>query len=315
MTLSFDQFKTRITHEILNFLPEDFQSAEVKISTMQKLGDSYTALTLPRKNIDASPAINLERYYDKYLFGREIEELLTEMADVFQTAKMDMSLDWIKDYAKVKDKLFIRVSNAERNMELLEHVPHKRVEDLAITCHVFLENTNESLCSTIVNNDLLNAFGISKTQLFQDAVENGEKLMPITIQTMTELMEKSGISQSDEFLVKSKIPMYIISNSLSLNGAASMFYPGVMDEISERCNGDFYLIPSSIHEVLAVPATSDIDVEKLEQTIEFVNETQVYGPDQLGNHLYRYDSKESVLEMVQTPSVIAETLSSPAFFM
>ena len=201
------------------------------------------------------------------------------------------------------------------NPYLLEHVPHNRIEDLAITCHVFLDNSSEGLCSTIVNDDLLNAFGISKSQLFHDAVENDERLMPITIQTMTELMESSGISQLDGSAVKTKIPMYIISNALNLNGAASVFYPGVMDEISERCNGDFYLIPSSFHEVLAVPATSDIDVEKLEQTIEFVNETQVYGPDQLGNHLYRYDSKESVLEMVQTPSVIAETLSAPAFLV
>ena len=201
------------------------------------------------------------------------------------------------------------------NPYLLEHVPHNRIEDLAITCHVFLDNSSEGLCSTIVNDDLLNAFGISKSQLFHDAVENDERLMPITIQTMTELMESSGISQLDGSAVKTKIPMYIISNALNLNGAASVFYPGVMDEISERCNGDFYLIPSSIHEVLAVPATSDIDVEKLEQTIEFVNETQVYGPDQLGNHLYRYDSKESVLEMVQTPSVIAEMLSAPAFLV
>ena len=67
MTLSFEQFKTRVSNEILNYLPEEFQNAEVKTSTMQKLGDSYIALTLPRENNEAIPAVNLEKYYDKYL--------------------------------------------------------------------------------------------------------------------------------------------------------------------------------------------------------------------------------------------------------
>ena len=89
MTLSFEQFKTRVSNEILNYLPEEFQNTEVKISTMQKLGDSYIALTLPRENNEAIPAVNLEKYYDKYLFGNRMDEILEEMAKIFQTAKMD----------------------------------------------------------------------------------------------------------------------------------------------------------------------------------------------------------------------------------
>lgn len=72
MTLSFEQFKTRVSNEILNYLPEEFQNAEVKISTMQKLGDSYIALTLPRENNEANNTELQRCFYTPYSVIRRV---------------------------------------------------------------------------------------------------------------------------------------------------------------------------------------------------------------------------------------------------
>lgn len=47
-----------------------------------------------------------------------------------------------------------------------------------------------------------------------------------------------------------EIPMVVVTNEDRVNGAATMFYPGVMDEIGEKLGGNFFVLPSSLHEPL-----------------------------------------------------------------
>ena len=49
-------------------------------------------------------------------------------------------------------------------------------------------------------------------------------------------------------------------------GAAALFYPGVMDRLREML-GDFYVIPSSVHELLLLPITADADPKNISEMI------------------------------------------------
>ncbi len=51
-------------------------------------------------------------------------------------APIQVDLKAIMDYDIVKDNLFIRVSSAEANKDVLENVPHQLKQDFAITYHV-----------------------------------------------------------------------------------------------------------------------------------------------------------------------------------
>ena len=90
--------------------------------------------------------------------------------------------------------------------------------------------------------------------------------------------------------------MIVITNQLGVNGAAAFFYPDSMDKISEQLGGNFFMLPSSIHEVIAVP-TGDKDYRDLESMVKQINMMQVAKEEQLSDHVYHYDAKEKIFEL------------------
>ena len=82
--------------------------------------------------------------------------------------------------------------------------------------------------------------------------------------------------------------MYVISNETRINGAVSMLYETELHELAEKLGSDLYILPSSIHEVIAVSATGG-DPEELAQMVEDVNMGQVEIGERLSNQVYHYD--------------------------
>ena len=68
-----------------------------------------------------------------------------------------------------------------------------------------------------------------------------------------------------------------------------MLYPGVLKEMADRIGGDFFIIPSSVHEVILLPDTDKGLNEALKQLIWEVNRTKVAPEEVLSDALYRYD--------------------------
>ena len=86
-----------------------------------------------------------------------------------------------------------------------------------------------------------------------------------------------------------RLPMYVLTNRQKMNGAACMFYPGVLEDFGKKLGRDFYLLPSSVHEVILLPDTDKGLNEALKQLIWEVNRTKVAPEEVLSDALYRYD--------------------------
>ena len=87
--------------------------------------------------------------------------------------------------------------------------------------------------------------------------------------------------------------MYVLSNSIKVNGASAVLDAKMMEDIAEKV-GDFYILPSSIHELLVVPVKSGMDVESLENMVCEVNATQVQLEERLSDHVYTYSLEEGL---------------------
>ena len=86
------------------------------------------------------------------------------------------------------------------------------------------------------------------------------------------------------------------SNQERIHGAGVIAYPDFMEEAAKRLGGDFYVLPSSIHEVLLVPDTPDVSAVELQKMVQSVNMEQVAPEERLSDHVYHYDSKEKLFE-------------------
>ena len=176
-------------------------------------------------------------------------------------------------------------------------------------CHIEIGNEYGSLMSAILNNQMLDMYGISKEQLFQDSIENSVKIMPPTVRLLGDVIGEYTADTN-----KGLMPAYVISNEIGLNGASAMFYPNVLEDLSRKMGCDLLIAPSSIHEVIALPARDDAYIEQLEDTVRFINQTQVDEVDQLGDHLYKKKKKTHSLESVWSDSAV-NTYADPAFMM
>lgn len=72
-----------------------------------------------------------------------------------------------------------------------------------------------------------------------------------------------------------------------------------MDQAAEKLGGDFYILPSSIHEILLVPDNGDKTADDLRDMVREVNATQVSPEEKLTDNVYHYDSKEHIFELAE----------------
>ena len=95
-----------------------------------------------------------------------------------------------------------------------------------------------------------------------------------------------------------KVSMKILTNSRKTYGACSILYPGVLERMAEQLNGDFYLIPSSVHEFLLLPKEQDRGEDELREMILEVNRTEISPEEVLSDHLYFFCKKEKEIRML-----------------
>ncbi len=69
----------------------------------------------------------------------------------------------------------------------------------------------------------------------------------------------------------SDLPIYVISNESGINDASAILYSDVMSEVASKLGGNVYLLPSSIHETIAVPVSIRLTVRDLERMVQDVN--------------------------------------------
>ena len=90
--------------------------------------------------------------------------------------------------------------------------------------------------------------------------------------------------------------MYVLTNKNRCYGASCMLYPGLMYKFAEE-HGDFYLLPSSIHEVILIPMDDVISHEDLCSMVREINENDVDITERLSDHVYFYSCSENALLM------------------
>lgn len=139
--MNFNEFVSEVKDNIKLFLPEEYENAEVSTMECQQLNRAYTGLMVRKEGEMLTPTINLNQLYEAYKAqpGVTMETVCRKIADIVIEAPIQVDLKAILNYEDVKDKLFIRVSSAEANKDVLENAPHQLKEDLAITYHVAVQ--------------------------------------------------------------------------------------------------------------------------------------------------------------------------------
>ena len=301
--MNINEFVNEVRGNIKGFLPKAYENAEVSVMDCQKLNVSYKGLMVKREKEMISPIINLDQFYEIYQNQPEttMEVICRRIAKVVMKTPIEVNLNPIMDYNIAKYNLFIRVSSAEKNKDILANVPHQLKEDLAITYHLITYMRGGELSSLLINNDLLKQYGITAEQLHEDAMNSSPRIMPQEVSSIGEFLEQDPFmmsSEENDMLQESEPApsFYVVTNQKKLDGAGVIFYPGMMEYLGSLFFQDYFILPSSIHEMIVLPDNGEISVKELKMMVSGINVTQVYPSERLTDEVYHFDTKDHVFE-------------------
>ena len=103
-------------------------------------------------------------------------------------------------------------------------------------------------------------------------------------------------------------PMWVATVEGGMNGASVTQLPDFLQEAADRLGGDFFVLPSSVHEVLFIRDDGSFERDQLESMVRGVNATEVSEADFLSDSVYHYDSDDHIFEKAVTfESRVAES--------
>ena len=295
-----------MVEEKLNLKLEGGMKAS-KYSVVKNNGMEKTGMILESDEYNIAPTIYLEEFFEQYQKGMSIDRIVNEILEFYEKVKVeeDYDVSQLSLYENVKKKVEFKLENTEKNQQMLKEVPHIPLLDLSIVFYILVDVDEKGSATIQIRNEHIENWNVNVEQLYKDAKLNVKCLIPARLMCMQHVIEKlCDISKGEEKdLLKAKFPpenkefMYILTNSIHQFGAAVLAYPNILEMASRIIGEDFYLLPSSIHEVILIPKSKSPDLKDLNEMINEVNETQVQEEEVLSDHAYYYEKNTHTLMM------------------
>ena len=303
--MDYENFKEQFVADVKDRLAEQGADVKVSVNEVNKLNESYEAITVTPEGSNIGVNMSIEKFYDAVQDGTPYDSVVDKAVETIGRGieqRPDIDVAALTDYSQMKEKLAMEVVSAEANKEMLENVPHQNMEDMAVVYRFILSSDDEGRASVLVTNQILENMGVTPEQLHADAMENAPQIKPAEIKGMSEVMaEMMGIEQAEMMGIVPVDPkdeqMFVATVPDKVHGAGVLAYQDFMDQAAERVGGDFFILPSSIHEVLIVPDNGRMDLKDLENMVKEVNATQVAPADKLTDSVYHYDSQAKIFEL------------------
>lgn len=310
MFTELNEFAQNVKKELDTMMPE----CEVMINDVVKNnGVTFKGIVIHRKGSSISPQIYLEEYYEEYQNGKKIDSICTEIIHIYKQNNIetpDINTLQFTEFKNVKDKICFRLVNAQKNQELLCKVPHRKMLDLAVTYYIntdVRENLNGSI---MVTDALMKKWEITEQTLYELAIVNSPVYSKGMVLPMDAIIRDILTDKTKEYsfstyensrfgisLVEEDIQFYVATNTKKLYGATVMLYKGLLKKMGEYI-GDFYIIPSSVHEILFIRKLGMIKPADLSKMVCEVNMTEVTPQDVLSDNVYLYDAESDELRLV-----------------
>ena len=126
--------------------------------------------------------------------------------------------------------------------------------------------------------------------LYEAARENTPRLLKARLGAMGDFLRE----EEDAGFLKGP-GLYVLTNREHQNGAASLLYEGMLKRCAKTCGGNFFVMPSSIHEVILMPYQSGVEVGQLKDIVREGNQTQVAPQEILSDSVYFYSQDRKKL--------------------
>lgn len=238
-------------------------------------GTRRTGILFKQEDSNLAPTIYLEEFYQKYLKGQQVPDLADSICSIYQEIRVKKTCDCqnLFDFNHVKEHIVYKLIRRDANEELLKQIPYEPFLDLAVVYYIQIDNTRFGSAAIQIRNEHLRYWRVEKEEIRRFAEKNTPRIYPVQIRQIVRFM-------------------YVATNEQCSLGAAVMRYPDFREKVRGMIRGDFYILPSSIHEVILVPESFGLEPERMQEMVKEINQTGVTPEEVLSDSVYYFDGEE-----------------------
>ena len=293
MKHDFMRFAEEVRSQIEKVTGEDVRLHPVKKNN----GVVLHGITILTSESKVSPTIYIDKWFREYEEGEAIEDIADEIIRLNDESAHPKEIDisFFSNYEEVKKNLAYKLINADMNVQLLQEVPHKRFLNLAVVCFCEIRDEIIGDGSILIKNEHLKLWGLDDSVLIQDAMENAQKTIEADFFNIIEVLKERY--RNPENMIDVEYPMWVLTNKRRLYGAGVLLYDNQLEQIAEKVQSDFIILPSSVHEVLVTPMLKN-NIDYLVSMVREINKEQLILEERLADSVYIYHRETKSLEMV-----------------
>ena len=223
--------------------------------------------------------------FDDYWWNMSDDELVEFLHDIYieKAFHLEHNLFFSRQY--ILDNVLPKIISIENQDAFLkEKIICVPVLDMIVTFYLPIKDEEKGILSVKITEEFLES--ITFDELKNAAITNIEKTYRIeTLESMLAEMGESSTLSEDPY------PMYVLTNDSKINGASAVISTNIMKKLSERMNTEeIILLPSSIHEFIAIPFSDEVEFPFLLDLVKNVNKHIVNIEEKLTDSVYIWHS-------------------------
>lgn len=226
--------------------------------------------------------------YVNHFFHRDMqeEELLPIAEKILKIQRSSIlypekDLSQVLVYENMKKHIYYRLISKSANEELLNQIPWIPWMDLAIVFYMRIPEHILEHATALIHTSHMEHWGIAIKELYRVAAENMAEL-PVQLEPMEIFLEGYGFEPLSS-------GMHVLSIGRKEFGAAAILNPQILRRCYRKLGEDYYVLPSSVHEVILLPKSLTVSRTGLDELVREVNEKCVSKEEILSDHAYFYD--------------------------
>ncbi len=276
----------------------DLQVSSVYTGEVKKNnGVKYYAMYADVGGGGTSPCVYLDELLEDSVCGLDDgkKEMIADIiANSIRTAlsEADRLPEELISAKDIPERLGLRLINREENRELLNEIPHRDYLDLSAIL-VWYMDLSRGKGVIRLNQHILDELGYSFDELYPMALSNMQFKHPSRFRYLEDMLNELLPCQ----MTPVSIPLYCLTVEDISYGAVAMLYSGKLKEIYEYLGEAYYVIPSSVNELLIMPSSVVDDRFYLMDMIHSVNDEAVEATEVLSDSLYFYSPDRDDLEL------------------
>lgn len=301
-TLSYEGFRNVLFSQTKRVFKDEFGINDITVEkTIRNNDTEIEVLCIKHGTTGCMPNIHIDDLYEVYEKGENIDEIIDSVKETYIRCSrytlpdLEKLRAFVENIDEAGSKIEFRLINADTNEKRLEDKPFKRFGEFALSYQLKVGTADNGFYVTLITNDMMELWNLNIDELHRQAVENMDPINNFVLQKLSDLLE-----------IPDRTGMFVLTNKHKMNGATMIMFDEVRQKVGKYVGGDYYILPSSVHEVIIIPKRYTSDISYLTYMIRSANrDERIVRPDDfLSDNLYEYNMYTRKLSLSIDPKAV-----------